>query len=104
VVKVLRELTVAVQVVHSRNLVMLGSLNHNAFGFLHGRWILHDLGDLREKGTVLTASSWNAKVVPAPEAQALADGEEEELVADASLDIFLLGLLLFEVYMQDIYR
>ena len=43
-------------------------------------------------------------MVPAPEAQALADGEEEELVADASLDIFLLGLLLFEVYMQDTYR
>ena len=39
----LSELTQAVQVVHERKLVMLGSLKHDAFGLLHGKWVLHDL-------------------------------------------------------------
>jgi len=97
-VNVLENLTAAVDLVHSRNLVMLGSLNDRAFGFLDGRWILHDLADLQEKGHVLTAHTWNAAAVPAPEAQALALGIEDELVADPAIDMFLLGLILFQVF------
>ncbi len=97
-VNVLENLTAAVDLVHSRNLVMLGSLNDRAFGFLDGRWILHDLADLQERGHVLTARTWNAAAVPAPEAQALALGIEDELQAHPAIDMFLLGLILFQVF------
>ena len=96
-VKVLQELTVAVDLVHSRNLVMLGSLNEGAFGFIHGRWVLHDLTHVCHKGQVLTLDNWNASAVPAPEATLVSDGLVDSLEADASMDMFLLGLILFKV-------
>jgi hypothetical protein len=96
-VKVLQELTVAVDLVHSRNLVMLASLNERAFGFIHGRWVLHDLTHVCQKGQVLTLDNWNASAVPAPEATLVADGLVDSLEADASVDMFLLGLILLKV-------
>ena len=68
-----------------------------AFGFIDGRWVLHDVGHVRDKGELLTRANWDAASVAAPEALEVADGEREELVADASLDMFLLGLILMQV-------
>ena len=97
-VTVVEELTRAVDLVHSRKLVMLASLNRHAFGMLNGRWVLHDLADVRETGAVLTRENWSPHLVMAPEAQALAAGEEEHLAAHASIDMFLLGLIIYEVF------
>lgn len=97
-VTVVEELTRAVDLVHSRNLVMLSSLNRHAFGMLNGRWVLHDLADVRETGAVLTRENWSPHLVMAPEAQALAAGEEDQLAAHASIDMFLLGLIIYEVF------
>ena len=97
-VTVVQELTTAVDLVHSRNLVMLASLNRHAFGMLNGRWVLHDLADVRETGAVLTRENWSPDLVMAPEAQALAAGEEDHLAAHSSIDMFLLGLIIYEVF------
>ena len=39
-----------------------------------GRWVLHDLGDVRERGEMLTNNNWHAAAVTAPEAQVCVEG------------------------------
>lgn len=97
VLEMLVQLVLALDFLHAQGFCHC-NLRAEAVVLIRGRWVLGELPDARVTGALLLPDDPAVQALLAPEAILLVAGQEEELPAHPSLDFFLLGLLMFELF------